>query len=66
MNDLVTIDRDYLEVLLWFARRGDVANAERRLRHAFRRVPICSAPEAREPDCFSCQAFAAAEKALEP
>jgi hypothetical protein len=61
----VTISREHLEVLLWFAKRGDVAASGRPLRRAFRHTAICSEAAGREPECFSCQAFAAAEMALE-
>lgn len=64
MADLVSIDRDRLAELLWFAQLGDIANSQRRLRNGFRHVPVCSHPEDREPGCFSCRTFAAAEAAL--
>lgn len=63
MGDPVTIDREYLELILEFARRGD---ARRSLRHGLRKVPTCSTHEAAEEGCFSCQAFAAAEEAVGP
>lgn len=63
MPENVEIDRDSLEHLLWLAKRGDVAGSQRRLRHGFRHVAVCSG-EHREADCFSCQAFTAAEASL--
>jgi len=64
MPDVVTIDRDRLAELLWFAQRGDVANSQRRWSHRFRRAASCSDPDGREDGCYSCQTFAAAEFAL--
>lgn len=56
----VEIDRDQLEVLLHYARIGDKAGSMRSWRTKFRRQYVCAGDE-REPDCFSCQAFDAAE-----
>ncbi|RLV49006.1 hypothetical protein D9V37_10505 [Nocardioides mangrovicus] len=63
MAETVTIDRDALEELLWFAKRGDIANSRRRFRNGFRHTAVCSG-EHREADCANCQAFAQTEAAL--
>lgn len=65
MSDPVEISRDHLAVLLWFAKHGDVACSQRRLRRGFRKVAVCSDHDVRESGCFSCEAFSAAEKALD-
>ena len=64
INEQISIPREYLATLLWYAKRGDIANSQRRLRHGLRHVPICSDPAHRDPDCHTCQAFDAAEHAL--
>jgi hypothetical protein len=63
VSETVEIDRDVLENLLWFARKGDVTASGRRLRNGFRHVAICSGDH-REPGCFSCRTFTEAEDAL--
>lgn len=56
----VEIDRDDLEIRLYFARIGDKAASMRSWRNWFRRQSICASDE-RKPDCFSCQAFTRVE-----
>jgi len=63
MSNKVEIDKDHLDTLLWFAKRGDALMAKRYWRNWLRRNPVCSGEE-REHTCASCQAFAAAESAL--
>jgi hypothetical protein len=60
---LVELDRDHLDMLLYFARIGEKASSSRSWRRWFRRGPCCSGDE-REPDCVSCQAFTAVEQVL--
>lgn len=59
----VEIDKDDLELLLWFAKAGDVAKSGRTWRTGFRKHAVCSGDE-REDACPNCQAFTAAEAAL--
>jgi len=56
----VAIEREHLEELLWYAKRSSRWRSWRTL---WRWRPACAGDE-REPDCFSCQAFTAAEEAL--
>lgn len=63
MNDKVEMDRDDLEILLWFARYGDVELSKRSWRNWFRKRPVCSGDE-REEHCFDCGVFTRAEKAV--
>ena len=58
----VEIDKDALLILVWFARRGDVANSRRTWRNWFRKRPVCSG-DGRESDCPQCDAFTRAEAA---
>lgn len=60
----VEIDPAHLEVLLHYARIGEVARSRRSWRHGLRRQACCSGSH-REPDCIECQAFTAAEVAVE-
>ena len=60
---LVQLDRDHVEMLLYFSRIGEKASSNRSWRYGFRRQACCSGDE-REPDCVSCQAFTAVERVL--
>lgn len=63
MNDKIEIDRDDLEILLWFAKAGDVAKSQRSWRNWFRKHPVCSGDQ-REGHCFDCGVFTRTEKAV--
>lgn len=60
----VEIEADDLDILLWFAKIGDVANAQRHWRSRYRKRPVCSDPANRQDGCASCRAFTAAEQGL--
>jgi hypothetical protein len=62
-EDLVSIPRDDLEMLLEFAQAGDLARSKRTWKHRFRKHTVCSGAD-REPLCEGCRAFISAEEAL--